>query len=297
MTRLLGARALSRRYRVDGRRKFELRDFEPEDTGPLRDADEPQARELTARATAQLAELQDKLYAQDRWALLVLIQGMDASGKDTAIREVLSGVNPQGCQVFSFKKPSEEELDHDFLWRCTRCFPERGRIGIFNRSYYEEVLVARVHPEVLAAQKIPAKLVTRRIWAERFEDIRALERYATRQGIVIRKFFLHVSKEEQRRRLIGRIDVPGKNWKFRLGDVGLRKHWRTYQRAFADAIQETATREAPWYVVPADHKWYARLIIGAALVDALEGLGLEYPKLSRVELRKFAAARKALARD
>jgi PPK2 family polyphosphate:nucleotide phosphotransferase len=222
---------------------------------------------------------------------------MDAAGKDTAIREVMSGINPQGCQVFAFKKPSDEELDHDFLWRCTRCFPERGRIGVFNRSYYEEVLVARVHPEVLARQKLPPELVTKRIWRERFEDIRALERYATRQGIVIRKFFLHVSKAEQKRRLLGRIAVPGKNWKFRTGDVGLRKHWPAYQRAFEDAIRATATPESPWYIVPADNKWYARLVIGAALVDALERLELDYPRLSRAELRELAAAKRALERE
>ena len=297
MADLLMARELSRRYRIDGHAKFALRDFDPRDTGAFASTDEPLARALTERGTDRLAELQDKLYAQDRWSLLVLIQGMDASGKDTAIREVMSGVNPQGCQVFAFKKPSEEELDHDFLWRCTRCFPERGRIGVFNRSYYEEVLVARVHPEVLARQKLPPELVTKRIWTERFEDIRALERYATRQGIVVRKFFLHVSKEEQKQRLLGRIGVPGKNWKFRTGDVGLRKHWRAYQRAFEEAIRETATPASPWYVVPADHKWFTRLVIGAALVDALEGLRLEYPKLSRAELLELDAARRMLERE
>ncbi len=297
MTDLLMARELSRAYRVDGRKKFKLGDFSPGDTGSLLSADEPLARSLTQRATDRLAELQDKLYAQDRWSLLVLIQGMDASGKDTAIREVMSGVNPQGCQVFAFKKPSEEELDHDFLWRCTRSFPERGRIGVFNRSYYEEVLVARVHPEVLASQKLPPELVTKNIWRERFEDIRALERYATRQGIVVRKFFLNVSKREQKQRLLGRIEVPGKNWKFRVGDVGLRKHWRAYQRAFEEAIRETATPESPWYVVPADNKWYTRLIVGAAIVDALEGLRLAYPKLSPAELRGLAAARRSLERE
>jgi len=297
MADLLKARALARAYRVDGSAGFKLRAYDPQDTGPLQSADEPHARALTERATARLAELQDKLYAQDRWALLVLIQGMDAAGKDTAIREVMSGINPQGCQVFAFKKPSDEELDHDFLWRCTRCFPERGRIGVFNRSYYEEVLVARVHPDVLARQKLPPELVTKRIWRERFEDIRALERYATRQGIVIRKFFLHVSKAEQKRRLLGRIAVPGKNWKFRTGDVGLRKHWPAYQRAFEDAIRATATPESPWYIVPADNKWYARLVIGAALVDALERLELDYPRLSRAELRELAAAKRALERE
>jgi len=293
---LSGARELSRRYRVDGRRAFALRDFDPADCGPLRDADEPRARALTARATARLAELQTRLYAQNRWALLVLFQGMDASGKDSAIRHVLAGVNPQGVQVFSFKQPSEEELDHDFLWRTSRCFPERGRIGVFNRSYYEEVLVARVHPEVLARQRLPARLVTPRIWRERFEDIRALERYATRQGIAVRKFFLHVSSGEQRRRLIERIDEPEKHWKFHPGDVALRKHWRAYQRAYADAIRATAAPHAPWYVVPADRKWYARLVIAAALVDALEALRPAFPKLTPAERREFAAARRALER-
>ena len=290
------ARELSREYRIERARGFRLGDFDPSDTGPLSSADEPLALALTRQATALLAELQDKLYAQDRWALLVLIQGMDAAGKDTTIREVMSGVNPQGCQVFSFKKPSEEELDHDFLWRCMRCLPERGRIGVFNRSYYEEVLVARVHPEVLARQKLPPQLVTKRIWEERHEDLRAFERYAGRQGIVIRKFFLNVSKAEQKRRLIARIDVPGKNWKFRVGDIGLRRHWGKYQHAFEDAIRATATPAAPWYVVPADNKWYARLIVGAALVDTLESLGLEYPKLTREAKRAFSEARRALER-
>jgi len=297
MDRVSSASQLSRIYRVDGKRKFRLADFDPAHTGPLSGEDEPRARALTQQATERLAELQDKLYAQDRWALLVLIQGMDASGKDTTIREVMSGVNPQGCQVFSFRKPSEEELDHDYMWRCFRALPERGRIGIFNRSYYEEVLVARVHREVLANQKLPPELVTKSIWKERFEDIAAFERYATRQGIVIRKFFLNVSKAEQKKRLLARIDVPGKNWKFRLGDVGLRKHWNDYQRAFEDAIRATATAESPWYVVPADNKWYTRLIVGAAMVDALEGLGLAYPKLSKQELGEFAAARRKLVRE
>ena len=281
---------------MDGRRAFALRNFDPADLGPLREVDEPRARALTARATARLAELQTRLYAQNRWALLVVIQGMDAAGKDSAIRHVLSGVNPQGVQVFSFKQPSEEELDHDFLWRTSRCFPERGRIGLFNRSHYEEVLVARVHPELLARQRVPAPLVTPRIWQERFEDIRALERYATRQGIAIRKFFLHVSSDEQRRRLIERIDEPDKHWKFHSGDVALRKHWRAYQRAYADAIGATARPHAPWYVVPADHKWFARLVIAAALVDALEELRPVFPKLTPAERRELAVARRALER-
>lgn len=297
MDRVSSASRLSRSYRVDGTHRFRLADFDPADTGAFSDADQPRARALTQQATERLAELQDMLYAQDRWALLVLIQGMDAAGKDTAIREVMSGINPQGCQVFAFKKPSEEELDHDFLWRCTRCFPERGRIGVFNRSYYEEVLVARVHPEVLERQKLPPKLVTKAIWKDRFEDINALERYATRQGIAIRKFFLHVSKEEQRRRLIGRIDVPGKNWKFRLGDLALRPHWPKYQSAFEDAIRATATPHAPWYVVPADNKWFSRLVIGAAMVEALEEMKLAYPSVSPAEQRELQRARRKLQRE
>jgi PPK2 family polyphosphate:nucleotide phosphotransferase len=294
MTELLRAREISRAYRVEGGTGFKLKDFDPRDTGPLQSADEPFARALTERATSRLAELQDRLYAQDRWALLALIQGMDAAGKDTAIREVMSGVNPQGCQVFAFKKPSDEELDHDFLWRCTRSFPERGRIGVFNRSYYEEVLVARVHPEVLARQKLPPELVTKHIWRERLEDIRALERYATRQGIVVRKFFLHVSKAEQKRRLLSRIAVPGKNWKFRTGDVGLRKHWPAYQRAFEEAIRATATPEAPWYVVPADNKWFTRLVVVGAIVRALESMHLAYPVVDPARRKDLVAARQIL---
>jgi PPK2 family polyphosphate:nucleotide phosphotransferase len=290
------ARALARSHRVTRGARFRLAAHDPADVGAFTTADVELARALTREGTGLLAELQDKLYAQDRWAVLLILQGMDASGKDTTIREVMSGVNPQGCQVFAFKTPSAEELDHDYLWRCVRALPERGRIGIFNRSYYEEVLVARVHPEVLASQKLPLRLVTRRIWQERFEDIRAFERYATRQGIVIRKFFLHVSKQEQRRRLLARIEEPGKHWKFRPGDVGLRRHWTAYQHAYQDAIRATASPEAPWYVVPADHKWYTRLVVAAALVDTLAGLGLEYPKLSRDAARAFADARRALTR-
>jgi PPK2 family polyphosphate:nucleotide phosphotransferase len=222
---------------------------------------------------------------------------MDAAGKDGTIKHVMSGVNPQGVQVYSFKAPSAEELDHDFLWRCARCLPERGRIGIFNRSYYEEVLVARVHSGILAAQKLPPELVTKRIWDERFEDIRSFERYLGRNGVVIRKFFLHVSKAEQKRRFLARLDEPEKNWKFSPNDVAERRHWKDYQRAYEEAIRATATEEAPWYVVPADHKWFTRLVVAAAIVDALAGLDLAYPKVDAAKRRALAAARRELERD
>ena len=243
---------------------------------------------------AQLAEFQDKLYAQDRWSLLLIFQAMDAAGKDGTIKHVMSGVNPQGVQVYSFKAPSPEELDHDYLWRCMRGLPERGRIGIFNRSYYEEVLVARVHPEILERQKLPPQLVTKHIWDERYEDIRNFERYLARNGVVIRKFFLHVSKGEQKRRFLARLDEPEKNWKFSASDVAERGYWKDYQRAYEDAIRETATEEAPWYVVPADHKWFTRLVVAAAIVDALAGLGLHYPKVTPEQRRALAAARREL---
>jgi PPK2 family polyphosphate:nucleotide phosphotransferase len=237
------------------------------------------------------------LYAQDRWSLLLIFQAMDAAGKDGTIKHVMSGVNPQGVQVFSFKAPSPEELDHDFLWRCMRNLPERGRIGIFNRSYYEEVLVARVHPEILEGQKLPPELLGKRIWQERFEDIRNFERYLTRNGVVIRKFFLHVSKAEQKRRFLSRLDEPAKNWKFSASDVAERRHWKAYQRAYEDAIRETATPQAPWYAVPADHKWFTRLVVAAAIGEALLQLDLHYPKLSEAQKKALTAARRALQRE
>jgi PPK2 family polyphosphate:nucleotide phosphotransferase len=234
------------------------------------------------------------LYAQDRWSLLLIFQAMDAAGKDGTIKHVMSGVNPQGVQVFSFKAPSAEDLDHDFLWRCQRCLPERGRIGIFNRSYYEEVLVAKVHPEILAKQKLAPELVTKRIWEERYEDIRSFERYLARNGTVIRKFFLHVSKGEQKRRFMSRLDEPEKNWKFSANDVAERRHWKAYQSAYEDAIRGTATPEAPWYVVPADNKWFTRLAVAAAIVDALAELDLCYPKVTAAQRKALAAARREL---
>jgi PPK2 family polyphosphate:nucleotide phosphotransferase len=290
------ARRFVKPYRVTSGRGFRLDDIDPADTGSLESADEDAAREELRNGIERLAELQDMLYAQDCWALLLIFQAMDAAGKDGTIKHVMSGVNPQGVQVFSFKAPSHEDLDHDYLWRCLRCLPERGRIGIFNRSYYEEVLVARVHPEVLEAQKIPRKLVTKKIWEERYEDIRDVERYLTRNGVAIRKFFLHVSKREQKRRFLSRLEEPEKNWKFSATDVKERGHWKDYQRAYEDAIRATATEEAPWFVIPADHKWYTRLVVAAAIVDALEGLDLHYPVVDAAKRRALLAARRELLR-
>ena len=234
------------------------------------------------------------LYAQDRWSLLLVFQAMDAAGKDGVIKHVMSGVNPQGCQVVSFKAPSTEELDHDYLWRCAKNLPERGRIGIFNRSYYEEVLVVKVHPELLRGQKLPPSLVTRRIWDERYQDIRSFERYLSRQGTVVRKFFLHVSHAEQKKRFLERIEHPEKNWKFSAADVRERGHWNEYMAAYQALIRETATPESPWYVVPADNKWFTRLVVAAAVVDALASLDLRYPKVDRKQLAELAVAKRAL---
>jgi PPK2 family polyphosphate:nucleotide phosphotransferase len=273
---------------------FRLRDVDPGDTAHLESEDADRAREALQNGIELLAELQDMLYAQDRWSVLLIFQAMDAAGKDGTIKHVMSGVNPQGVQVFSFKAPSAEELDHDFLWRCLRRLPERGRIGIFNRSYYEEVLVAKVHPEILAKQKLAPELVTKRIWEQRYEDIRNFERYLARNGTVIRKFFLHVSKGEQKRRFVSRLDEPEKNWKFSANDVAERRHWKAYQRAYEDAIRATATPEAPWYVVPADNKWFTRLAVAAAIVDTLAGLDLHYPKVTAAQRKALAAARREL---
>src|SRR5262245_36158403 len=261
------ASRFSKPYRVIDGRKFELKDVDPRDTGGLKTKEE--VTDWLKWGLTRLTELQEKLYAEDRWGLLLIFQAMDAAGKDGTIKHVMSGVNPQGCQVFSFKAPSSEELDHDFLWRTNRCLPERGRIGIFNRSYYEEVLVVRVHPEILESQKLPSGLVTKRIWDERFADIAAFERYATRNGIAIVKFFLHVSRAEQKRRFLARLDEPSKNWKFSVADAKERNHWRDYMRAYEDMIRQTSAPYAPWYVVPADHKWFTRAVVGAAIIDAL----------------------------
>ena len=288
------AAPFSRPYRVTKGKGFRLSDVDPSDTAHLESADADRAREVLKDGIEMLAEHQDMLYAQDRWSLLLIFQAMDAAGKDGTIKHVMSGVNPQGVQVFSFKAPSAEDLDHDYLWRCLRSLPERGRIGIFNRSYSEEVLVAKVHPEILERQKLPPELVTKRIWQERYEDIRNFERYLARNGTLIRKFFLHVSKGEQKRRFLSRLDEPEKNWKFSATDVAERRHWKDYQRAYEEAIQETATPEAPWYVVPADNKWFTRLVVAAAIVDALGGLDLHYPKVTAAQRKALAAARREL---
>jgi PPK2 family polyphosphate:nucleotide phosphotransferase len=278
-------------YRVVDGAGFRLKDFDPGDTAGFGSADKPLAAEWLAHGVDALAELQDKLYAQDRWAVLLIFQAMDAAGKDSAIKHVMSGVNPQGCQVYSFKAPTSEELDHDFLWRCMRALPERGRIGIFNRSYYEETLVVRVHPEILAKQQLPSGLVTEHVWDERFEDIRAVERYLHRNGVLVRKFFLHVSKKEQKKRFLERIDDPDKNWKFSLADVEEREHFDDYMAAYEEAIRHTASADAPWFVVPADSKWFTRLVVAAAVVDALASLELSYPRIGEDKRRELQAAR------
>jgi len=279
-------------YRVTSGKKFRLKDYDPGDSGGL-DSKE-KASSALKEGVERLAELQDRLYAQDRWALLLVFQAMDAAGKDGTIKHVMSGVNPQGCQVFSFKSPSAEELDHDYLWRTNRCLPERGRIGVFNRSYYEEVLVVRVHPEYLHAQKVPPSLVGKEVWKERFEDIGAFERYATRNGIAIRKFFLHVSRKEQKKRFMERLDRPEKNWKFSSADARERQHWDEYMDAYEDAIRHTASDHAPWYVVPADKKWFTRVVVAAAVIDALEDLDVHYPKVDAAQRKELEVARALL---
>jgi PPK2 family polyphosphate:nucleotide phosphotransferase len=283
-----------KRYRIEEGKHFRLKDHDPGDTHGLKSEGKPEARELLTKGVEELARLQDVLAAQNRWGLLLVFQAMDAAGKDGTIKHVMSGVNPQGVQVTSFKAPSSEEQDHDFLWRTMKHFPERGDIGIFNRSYYEEVLVVRVHPELLQKEKLPAPLVTKHIWRDRFEDINALERYLTRNGIAILKFFLHLSRKEQKRRFMERLDRPDKNWKFSAADVGERQRWDDYQDAYEDMIQNTASPNAPWYVVPADNKWFTRLVVAAAIVDALKGLKLAYPKVDGERKAELAAARKQL---
>lgn len=281
-------------YYVTKGSKFRLRDVDPGDTGGLNSEFKSEAKRLLAEGVRWLAEEQERLYAQDRWGVLLIFQAMDAAGKDSTIKHVMSGVNPQGVQVHSFKQPSAEELDHDFLWRCARLLPERGRIGIFNRSYYEEVLIVRVHQELLARQKIPEGLVDKQIWRKRFEDIRAFESYLARNGYLILKFFLHVSGNEQKKRFLGRLDKPDKHWKFSAADVGERRHWDDYQGAYEDMIRNTAARHAPWYVVPADNKWYTRMVVAAAIVDAMDRLNLQYPRTDAARRKALAAARRAL---
>ena len=283
-------------FRITDGKAFQLKDFDPGDTRGLK-LDKGEAAELLSQGTEWLAEEQDMLYAQNRWSLLLVFQAMDAAGKDGAIKHVMSGINPQGCQVSSFKQPSPEELNHDFLWRCVKCLPERGRIGIFNRSYYEEVLVVRVHPELLEKQKLPPSSAGKRIWDKRLADIADFEDYLSRQGTVILKFFLHVSRKEQKKRFLERLEKPEKNWKFYPADVQERAFWDDYMRAFEEAIRATAAPHAPWYVVPADNKWFTRLVVAAAIVEAVENLKLSYPEIDAVKKKGLVAARAALASE
>jgi len=289
------SRGFAEPFRVTKGKEFRLKDVDPDDTLEFtKEEHKSQAKEVLATGVMALAELQDKLYAQDKWAVLLIFQAMDAAGKDGAIKHVMSGVNPQGCQVYSFKSPSSEDLDHDYLWRCMKALPNRGHIGIFNRSYYEEVLVVRVHPEFLAKQKLPPKLVGKQIWEDRFEDIRNFEQYLTRNGVIVRKFFLHVSKKEQKRRFLDRIDDSQKNWKFSANDAAERDFWDDYMQAYEKMIQGTATKDAPWYVVPADNKWFTRVVVGAAVIEALDDLDLKYPEVGQDKLKELAIAKKKL---
>lgn len=283
-------------YVVEHGKNFRLDDVDPDDTGGL-GVSKADARGLLAEDVDRLRALQEKLYAQNQWGVVVIFQAMDAAGKDGAIKHVMSGVNPQGCQVYSFKVPSAEELDHDFFWRALKRLPERGRIGIFNRSYYEDVLVVRVHPEVLAQQRIPPQLITKHIWKERFEDIVAVERYLARNGYLILKFFLYMSPKEQLRRFAKRLDRPDKNWKFSLGDLEERKHWKEYMHAYEDAIRHTATPHAPWIVVPSDKKWFSRIVVAAAIVDALEDLKPAFPEMTGAKRRELEKGRALIATE
>jgi len=286
------AKKIANTFRVDSGKHFHLKDFDPAATGHWHSKEH--AAEALQEGIQRTAELQDKLYAQSNWALLLIFQAMDAAGKDGIIKHVMSGVNPQGCQVYSFKGPSELELQHDFLWRTTRCLPERGHIGIFNRSYYEEVLVVRVHPAILKSQRTPPSLVGKNVWDARFEDIRSFERHMTRNGTVIRKFFLNVSKKEQKRRFLARLEEPEKNWKFSAADIRERACWDDYHKAYEDMIANTATEECPWYVVPADNKWFTRLVVSTVVVDTLESLDLAYPKVDDAKRKELEAAKKLL---
>ena len=289
------AREFAKPYMITDGKRFRLSDTDPQDTGGLTSEAKPQAKEMLQNGVELLSKLQDMLYAQDNWALLIALQAMDAAGKDGAIRHVMSGVNPQGCEVTSFKAPSATELDHDYLWRAHVRVPERGRIGIFNRSYYEEVLVVRVHQEYLETQKLPPGAITKHIWDERYEDIRNFERYLSRNGIMIRKFFLHVSRDEQKRRFLERVSNPDKNWKFSDADATERTYWKSYMQAYEEAIRNTATKYAPWYVIPADNKWFTRLVVAAAIIEALDSMNLNYPKVSKAKLKELSEIREKLS--
>ena len=292
----MNSEQLVKRYRVDNAKKFKLRDYDPADTAGLR-IDKKKAKKALAKDIERLSDLQERLYAQDRWSVLLVFQAMDAAGKDSTIKHVMSGINPQGCQVSAFKAPSEEELDHNFLWRVARELPERGRIGIFNRSHYEEVLVVRVHGEILAKQKIPLKLLSGDIWRERFKDIRNFEKHLARNGTVILKFFLHVSKEEQRKRFLDRLEEPGKRWKFSMRDVEERKLWDRYMSAYEDMIRHTSTEEAPWHVIPADHKWFTQMVVAKTIVRVMQRLDLKYPAVEGDALKQMKQVREALREE
>jgi PPK2 family polyphosphate:nucleotide phosphotransferase len=281
-------------FRVDGSGTFHLRSYKTDEKGGL---DKDKGAKILEANRKRLNDFQERLYAQDRWSLLLIFQGMDAAGKDSAIKAIFDGVNPQGCEVHSFKQPTSQELSHDFMWRCMIALPQRGRIGIFNRSYYEECLVTRVHPELLRQEKIPPKLITGKIWRERFEDIAAIERYLARNGTVVLKFFLNLSKEEQRKRFLDRLDEPSKNWKFSMADISERALWPRYQAVYQDIVRHTSTPTAPWHVVPADHKWFARVVIGSAIVSTLETLNLRFPRADKASLQEFTAVRKALENE
>jgi len=286
------ATRLADSYCVTNGEKFRLKDVDPGDTNGMKSR--KHAEDMLQRSSLMLAEMQEKLYAQDLWALLLIFQGMDAAGKDGAIKHVMSGINPQGCDVYAFKAPTNQELEHDFLWREHNVAPSRGKIGIFNRSYYEEVLVVRVHPHLLQAEKLPDELITKHIWQERYEDINAFEKFLTRNGVVIRKFFLHISKEEQKKRFLERLDDSKKNWKFSMGDIKERKFWDDYHEAYEEMVQNTATKRAPWYVIPANNKWYARLVVASAIIEALAGLDLAFPDVDKGKKKELEEIRNAL---
>jgi PPK2 family polyphosphate:nucleotide phosphotransferase len=290
------AQRLASAFRITHGKGFHLRDIDPADTLGIKSEAKPEAGDALRHGVEEISRLQEMLYAQDKWAVLLIFQAMDAAGKDGTIKHVLSGVNPQGCDVNAFKAPSSEDLDHDFLWRCSKRLPERGRLGIFNRSYYEETLVVRVHPELLAKEKLPHRLLGKHLWEERFEDIRHFERYLSRNGVVVRKFFLHLSKKEQRRRFLERLENPEKHWKFSSADARERDCWDNYMEAYEDMIRNTATEEAPWYVVPADNKWFTRLVVSSVVIETLSSLDLKFPEVDRSRLKELAAARAALAK-
>jgi len=292
--RVKEAAGIAEPFQITNGEKFRLKDYHPADTGGLKEKDKDQAQKMLQRSVELLSHFQEKLYAQDRWAMLLIFQAMDAAGKDGAIKHVMSGVNPQGCNVTAFKAPSHEELAHGYLWRAHKALPERGKIGIFNRSYYEEVLVVRVHKEMLAAQQLPKELVDKGIWEKRYADINNFEKYLARNGVVVLKFFLHLSKGEQKKRFLERLEMPDKNWKFSMADIKERGFWKDYQNVYEEMIQNTATKHAPWYVIPADNKWFTRLAVASAIIDAVNALDLQFPEVDQEKKKELAKVREAL---